>query len=86
MIAITNGRIVFPDRVADGLAVLIDGNRIVDIVSSNAVPADVQTIDATGRYVAPGLVDIHIHGAEGVSFNDAKRESFATIDRTHVLI
>jgi N-acetylglucosamine-6-phosphate deacetylase len=79
MIAITNGRIVFPDRVDSGLAILVEGNRISDIVSAHAIPASAQVIDAGGRLVTPGLVDIHIHGAEGVSFNDAKRDSFATI-------
>lgn len=50
--------------------IIIEGNRIVQIVSYNGVtgrpaasdlpPAD-RTIDATGMYVLPGLIDLHAH-------------------------
>ena len=31
-----------------------------------------QVLDATGCYVVPGLVDIHIHGAMGADFSDGE--------------
>jgi N-acetylglucosamine-6-phosphate deacetylase len=79
MIAITNGRVVFPDRVEEGMAVLVESGRISGIAGPDDVPADADMIDAGGRYVTPGLVDIHIHGAQGVTFNDGTREAIATI-------
>jgi dihydropyrimidinase len=58
---ITNGTIVTADGsyAAD---VLIDGERIVQIGASLAdfTQAD-ETIDATGRYVIPGGIDVHTH-------------------------
>lgn len=34
-------------------------------------PAGGQTLDATGCYVIPGLVDVHFHGCVGEDFSDA---------------
>lgn len=34
-----------------------------------------QVLDATGCYVVPGLVDIHIHGAMGADFSDGETAS-----------
>ena len=79
MFAIVNGQVVFPDRVASGKAVLVKGRTILGVVEASAIPDGAEIVDASGRYVTPGLLDIHIHGAEGVSFNDARRQSFATI-------
>ncbi len=45
----------------------IEGDRII------APPKDGiadKTVDARGRYVLPGLIDIHIHGSAGVHFAD----------------
>jgi imidazolonepropionase-like amidohydrolase len=43
--------------------VLIKGNRIVRVGSKGEVkyPKSVKTIDATDKYILPGLIDIHVH-------------------------
>ncbi len=43
------------------LAVVVDGGRIVDLVPAGTAPAARYRIDATGLWVLPGLVDIHVH-------------------------
>lgn len=45
----------------DGLAVLVDGERIVDIVAEDAVPAEYQKRDLGGQYLMPGLINLHVH-------------------------
>ncbi|HNW87093.1 MAG TPA: alpha-D-ribose 1-methylphosphonate 5-triphosphate diphosphatase [Candidatus Limiplasma sp.] len=57
MIAIQNGKLITPGGVLEGKTLLIDQNRIIGIV--DAVANARSTIDATGRYVMPGMVDIH---------------------------
>jgi imidazolonepropionase-like amidohydrolase len=41
--------------------VLIDGGRIVAVGERLAVPAEATVVDATGRFVTPGLIDAHTH-------------------------
>lgn len=60
MIAIINGKLVFPDEVREGV-LLIDGKRII-AAGGVTVPACADTVDAAGLYVGPGLIDQHVHG------------------------
>ena len=46
--------------IRNGTIVLRDG-RIVAVGSDVQVPADAVVIDGTGRYVTPGIVDMHSH-------------------------
>jgi dihydroorotase len=58
---ITNGRIIDPSQNLDQVADLwIKGKRIAGIGPQPALHAD-QTIDAAGKIVAPGLIDMHVH-------------------------
>ena len=74
MTYIINGKIVLPDAVVTGkvLAYDTESGKIVGVVDS--VPVGATTVDAEGGYVAPGLVDIHIHGYLGEDTSDAKPE------------
>ncbi len=47
-----------PARPAD---VVVDGDRIVDVTAAGEAPAGRREIDAAGRVVTPGFVDIHTH-------------------------
>ncbi|MBR2311838.1 MAG: N-acetylglucosamine-6-phosphate deacetylase [Clostridia bacterium] len=72
LIYIINGRIVLPDAVVEGKALAFDtqSGTIHGVV--DAYPAGAPVIDAAGCYVAPGLVDIHIHGYLGEDTCDAR--------------
>ena len=69
---IIGGKIVLPEAVIEGKALAFseETGKIEGIVDT--VPAGAKTIDACGNYVAPGLVDIHIHGYLGEDTCDAK--------------
>ena len=71
---ITNGKIVLPDAVVCDKALAYDTKtgKIHGIVDT--VPTNADVIDAAGNYVAPGLIDIHIHGYLGEDTCDAKPE------------
>ena len=49
------------------------------IAMDSADTADDTIIDASGLYVIPGLVDIHIHGAMGCDFSDGSAEGLLKI-------
>ena len=78
MKAIVNGKVILKDRVLDNAAVLFT-DKIEGVVSADQLPAGVEVIDAKGGYVAPGLIDLHIHGYLGKDVCDASEESLRTI-------
>lgn len=69
MKAIINGKIVLKDRVLTGKALVFE-EKITDITSEEKIPAGTEIIDAKGAYVAPGLIDVHIHGYIGEDTSD----------------
>ena len=71
---IVGGKIVLPEAVVADKALAFDteSGKIVGLV--DAAPAGADVIDAKGGYVAPGLVDVHIHGYLGEDTCDAKPE------------
>ena len=60
---ITNARLVFPgQRIVPG-SLLLQAGRIAAIdPAPAAVPADAARLDAGGRLLTPGLIDVHTHG------------------------
>ena len=49
------------EGIDDVLDVLIDGEKIVCVGKDLEAPADAEVIDAAGKYLVPGLVDMHVH-------------------------
>ena len=85
MKAIVNGRIVLPDCVLENKTLFFDG-KIADIADGgNKIPESVEVIDASGGYVTPGFVDIHVHGGGGYDFLDSAPEATEKILHTHAL-
>jgi dihydroorotase len=59
---IKNGRVVDPANSIDAVHdVLIHGDRIQRVGRDVAAPPDATVLDATGKVVCPGFVDIHVH-------------------------
>jgi N-acetylglucosamine-6-phosphate deacetylase len=72
--AITNVRLVLDDGVRRGGVILRDG-RIEALLDAGAAPPDgVELVDGGGRYLAPGLIDVHVHGGGGFDLMSADAE------------
>ncbi len=78
MKVIKNGKIILKDRIVDGSALLFS-DVIEGIVPEDKIPDGAEIIDAKGGYVAPGLIDLHIHGYLGCDVCDAEEKSIRTI-------
>lgn len=60
-ILIQNGYVLDPESRSEGTYdVLIEGERIIKVAERIEVAAD-KVIDATGCYVMPGFIDLHVH-------------------------
>jgi dihydropyrimidinase len=57
---IRNGTVVTATGILDA-DVLVDGERIAALLPREAGPVDADVIDATGKYVLPGGIDVHTH-------------------------
>lgn len=80
---IFNGKILTPHRVITNGCVIIENGLIREVSEKNIDIPDAVEIDAKQQYVAPGFIDIHIHGGGGADFMDGTEEAFLTIAETH---
>lgn len=84
-LAIINGVLIRPTRIEHGMTVVCGDGRIEAIVPDEAFSPlrDDEVIDAAGRYVSPGFIDMHVHGGGGHDFMDGTVEAFLAIAKTH---
>lgn len=75
-----NARLILPDGIRDGLDVVVEDGKIADI-RQQAPAAD--AINLRGNYLAPGFIDLHIHGALGRDTMEATPEAFRAICDYH---
>ena len=70
-----NARVISPEGIQHGGVVSRDG-YIVQIFRADDKPRGVsssESLDLGGAYLAPGMIDIHIHGSAGIDVLDAGR-------------
>ena len=82
-ILIKNGRLITDGFIKNGDLLIIDG-KIAAIGYGFNIPENTQIIDAENKYVAPGFIDIHLHGGGGYDFMDCSLEAFKAISETHL--
>jgi N-acetylglucosamine-6-phosphate deacetylase len=79
---IHNAILVLPDRLLPSAWLAFDAGKITAI-GTGQPPTETVLIDANGSYLAPGFVDIHVHGGNGADFLDATPDAFQTISKFH---
>ena len=83
IIKIINARVITPDGIIPHGTVIIKDGSIAEIRETNPEISDATEIDAAGRYLSPGFIDIHVHGGGGYDFMDGTEEAFHEIARFH---
>jgi len=78
----TNARLIFPDGVHDGLEVVVREGKIVAIREQTQAPEE-EIVDLGGNYLAPGFIDLHVHGALGRDTIEASAEAFRALCDFH---
>lgn len=80
-IAIRGGRVITPLRVWERADVLVEDGKIASVGPDLGEAGSDETIEAEGRIVAPGYIDVHMHGSAGHDIMDATREAVAGMAR-----
>jgi N-acetylglucosamine-6-phosphate deacetylase len=78
----TNARLIFPDGIRDGLEVVAEEGKITAIREQTRARGE-DIVDLGGNYLAPGFVDLHVHGALGRDTMEASAEAFRAICDFH---
>ncbi|GAB2572920.1 N-acetylglucosamine-6-phosphate deacetylase [Spirosoma areae] len=83
ILKIINGTLLTPYRCIRGGTVVIQDGVIVGVHERDVDVPGATELDAGGRYVAPGFIDIHVHGGGGHDFMDGTEEAFLAIAELH---
>ena len=82
---IQNGPVITPNKILPTGGVLVENGKIIDITDRplSSIPAGINEIDAAGRIISPGFVDIHVHGGGGLEVMGATPDEINEICRAH---
>ncbi len=81
---IYNAKVILPEEIKAGYVVVED--KKIKSVGFDAIPQlpyD-KKIDLEGKYLAPGFVELHTHGAGGGDYTDSTLESYRAANQTHM--
>ena len=78
----TNARLIFRDGIREGVELIIEKAKITAIRERSHARSN-EVIDLHGNYLAPGFIDLHVHGALGRDTMEASVEAFQAICDYH---
>lgn len=81
---IRNGRVLIDHQFQD-VNLYIQNGRIAKFLRNDELPQEGQFYDAGGRYIVPGFIDVHTHGAVNVDVNAATAEDLEKISHYFAL-
>ena len=79
----TNTRLIFPDGIRDDFEVFVEQGKISAVRERSLAHRRQEAIDLNGNYLAPGFVDLHVHGACGRDTMEASVDAFHAICDFH---
>src|SRR6478752_6519491 len=79
----TNARLIFADGIRDGLEVVVEEGKIATICERSLAQREHEIVDLHGNYLAPGFIDLHVHGALSRDTVEATAEAVRLICDFH---
>jgi len=79
-----NAVLVYPDRLVEDGWLHVEKGRIHALGQGDAPTAEEPVFDLAGQYLAPGFVDLHVHGGAGHDFMDGTAEAFHAVCQSHL--
>ncbi|MFN4260652.1 MAG: N-acetylglucosamine-6-phosphate deacetylase [Gemmataceae bacterium] len=79
------GTVILADQLLGNGVVAVEGHKILAVRSgpSRSSEFGIKIIDLAGGYLAPGFIDLHVHGGAGADFMDGTPEAFRTVCQAH---
>ena len=65
------------------MADILTTDGMITEVAPHISAADAETVDCTGKYILPGLVDVHTHGRAGFDFNEIDEAAVMTMRQSY---
>ncbi len=83
MIFYKNAKVVFPDKIRD-CVIATDNEKIVDICEHFEKGQYDTVVDCKGLYLAPGFIDIHVHGGGNKSAMSENPDDIIEMAEAHL--
>jgi N-acetylglucosamine-6-phosphate deacetylase len=87
---LANARLIFPDEIRDGLQIVVEQGKIAAIhpaasrlLKTGERERGNDVIDLHGNYLAPGFIDLHVHGGLGRDTMEGSADAFRAICDFH---
>jgi N-acetylglucosamine-6-phosphate deacetylase len=78
-----NGQIITPQGILENGNMLVTDGIITEISATDIDAPHAKEINARGKYISPGFIDIHVHGGGGHDFMDNSVDGFLEIAKLH---
>ena len=65
MVVLAGAVLLLPDGLHREGTIVIEGDRIRDVLPAPAPDAPIAPLDLRGHFIVPGFIDVHVHGLEG---------------------
>ncbi|HDI10796.1 MAG TPA: N-acetylglucosamine-6-phosphate deacetylase, partial [Candidatus Acetothermia bacterium] len=83
-LAIVGKRLVTPFRLLDDAVVLVEGGKIEAVGDKSILSRyKVEVIDVSDHLIAPGFIDLHLHGGGGRDVMEGTLDALKTVAGTH---
>ncbi len=79
----TAATLILADRLLHNGWLLVRDHAIAALGPPGTPPSADQRIDLAGAYLAPGFVDLHVHGGAGHDFMDGTADAFRAVCQAH---
>lgn len=83
--ALVGATAILPDRLLENSYIEFSRGLLTRVGKApKQLPKGLEVIDVTGKYLAPGWIDIHVHGGAGADFMDGTQQAIETAARAHL--
>ncbi len=82
-LAFVNATLILPGRLLSAGKLFVRAGRIEFAGRKLKIPRDAQVVDLQGDFLAPGFIDLHVHGGQGHDFMDGTDAAFRAVCQAH---